>query len=520
MNKKKFPIGLSALKEMRDGYYYIDKTAFVAMLTNQGKYYFLSRPRRFGKSLLLDTIKQAFLGNREIFKGLYLEHHWNWEKKHPVIHLNFASNQMTKTSDLVETKITELLEAIAADNHVTLRSGLYSTQLGRLIRDIYEKHQEKVVILVDEYDKPILDAITDISLAEEIRNILRGLYSVIKENDDKIQFAFLTGVSKFAKAGVCSGLNNLNDITYHKKYATICGYTQQELEHTFHSLITADDLPKIKAWYNGYYFLGDEGVYNPFSILCFLERGKHFSNYWFATGTPTFLVDLVKQRRFYFPNLEHVKISEDDLQSFDIETLPLIPLLLQTGYLTIQSEQHHGSKIFFTLTYPNLEVRQSLNGSFAGMLVSLEKKNETDNAIYEAFAQHQFEQLKDIFTSLFAAIPHDWYRNNNIQYYEGFYCATVYAYFMGLGYPAIAEDVTSQGRVDLTVILDDCIVIMEFKLAKHDDAHKDAQSGLQQIKDKHYADKYVAHKKPIYLLALSFDTGKRNVRECAIELLP
>jgi hypothetical protein len=336
---------------------------------------------------------------------------------------------------------------------------------------------------------------------------------VIKEHDDKIQFAFLTGVSKFAKAGVFSGLNNLNDITYDEQYSTICGYTQQELETTFKAHLIPEDLPKIKAWYNGYYFLGNEGVYNPFSILNYFSKDKRFSNYWFASGTPTFLIELIKQRQFYIPNLEKSEVSEDDLESFEIEELPLLSLLLQTGYLTIKSVKQQGARLLYELSYPNLEVRLSLNDSLARMSVSHETKNSIYSAMNTALTEQHFEKMKDIFTHLFASIPHDWYRNNNIQNYEGFYCATVYSYFMGLGYQTIAEDVTSQGRIDLTIILDESIVIMEFKLIRNDNA----ASAMQQIKNKHYADKYLSYQKPIYLLALSFDPEKRNVEECIFE---
>ncbi|MBP9727482.1 MAG: ATP-binding protein [Gammaproteobacteria bacterium] len=511
---KKFPIGISTLEKIQSGnFYYVDKTAFVEKLAGQGQYYFLSRPRRFGKSLIIDTLKQAFLGNREIFKGLYLEHHWDWETKYPAIHISFASNQQQTAEYRVEDKITSLLLSNAEMYELNLRGKSYSEQFSFLIQDLQAKYKKKVVILVDEYDKPILDAITDISIAHETRNSLRSFYSVIKEHDDKIQFAFLTGVSKFAKAGVFSGLNNLNDITYDEQYSIICGYTQQELEHTFQALLTPEELPEIKAWYNGYYFLGNEGVYNPFSILNYFAKGKRFSSYWFASGTPTFLIELFRQRRFYIPNLERARISENELESFEIDQLSLLPLLLQTGYLTIKSYQRSGARVSYTLTYPNLEVRHSLNDSLTQMSVSSEVKNQTYAAMDQALSQHHFEKMKDIFTCLFASIPHDWYRNNNIQNYEGFYCATVYSYFMGLGYKAIAEDVTSQGQIDMTIILDNSIVIMEFKLTPRGNA----QSALAQIKDRHYADKYLADKKPIYLLALSFNPEKRNVEECIFE---
>jgi len=512
---KKFPIGLSTLGEIVSyGYYYVDKTPFVDQLTSTGKYYFLSRPRRFGKSLLLDTLKQAFLGNKALFKGLHLEHHWDWKQHYPVIHISFASNQKESAKYTLEDKIAAILDVNAKNYGVLLRGKGYSDQFANLIYDIYQKSNQKVVVLVDEYDKPILDAISDIAVAENMRDILRGFYSVIKDNDDKLQFVFLTGVTKFAKAEIFSGLNNLNDITYNPNYTTICGYTQMELENTFAGLFTSTELPKIKEWYNGYCFSGNEGVYNPFSILNFFANNKQFGNYWFTSGTPSFLIQLLQQQKFYIPNLEKIEMNASGIQSFNIEAIPLVPLLLQTGYLTIKSTRLRGTVTMYTLGYPNFEVRQSLNDCLAEMNVAEPVKDLTYNALNTALTEQRFDNISQILTSLFAAIPHDWYCNNNIQHYEGFYCATVYCYLMGLGYIAIAEDVTSQGKIDMTVILDESIVIMEFKLT----TNGDAQSALTQIKNQHYADKYLSYQKPIYLLGISFDPDKRNVRECVFEL--
>lgn len=511
---KNFPVGIAGLdKIINDGYYYVDKTAFVERLAAKGGYYFLSRPRRFGKSLFINTLKQAFTGNQNLFKGLYLEHHWDWHKKHPVIHISFASNEQETSSYTLKDKITALLQLIAEHYAVVLRGESHSDQFSFLINDLQLKFNQKVVVLVDEYDKPILDAITDLNAAARARQLLSSFYSVLKDNDEKLQFVFLTGVSKFAKAGIFSGLNNLNDITYDPAYATICGYTQTELENTFAERLTNEDLPKIKLWYNGYYFMSNESVYNPFSVLNFLAKNKHYANYWFESGTPTFLVNLLQQQHFYIPDLENIEITDNDLQSFEIEKLPLVILLLQTGYLTIKKSRRRGEINIHVLTYPNLEVRQSLNDRLATMNVSETTKNKAYSALDNAFTQQRFEQIGQIFSSIFAAIPHDWYRNNNIQHYEGFYCATVYCYLMGLGYNAIAEDVTSQGKIDMTVFLDHSIVILEFKLK----ANGDAKSALTQIKQQGYANKYLRKQKPIYLLGISFDPETRNVYDFAFE---
>ncbi|HCY38976.1 MAG TPA: hypothetical protein DHV02_03860 [Neisseriales bacterium] len=517
---KKLPIGISTLSEIRatdKNYTYVDKTRHIARLVENSKYYFLSRPRRFGKSLFIDTLKQAFLGNKELFSGLYLEHNWDWTKQYPVLHFSFGQGSLRNREEL-DNKIHQFLDVYHKELGV---ESIYPDVSGRftyLIREIANKYASKVVILIDEYDKPILDNINNLSIAQELRDGLKNFYSVIKESDEYVKFALLTGVSKFSKVSLFSGLNILDDLTLDRRYADICGYTQSELEATFAEYLAAGKVNKVelKRWYNGYNFAGSEEqkVYNPFDILLFFSKNYEYRNYWFETATPTFLVKLLQEKHYFVPNLERLVISDNQLSSFDIENIPLITLLFQTGYLTIERPTKIGTQYAYVLRYPNLEVKASLNNSLLEIGVAGVDKNEYSYSLSTAFNENNFAQLKNIFTSHFAAIPNDWYRNNNIADYEGFYASVIYSYLAALGYDLIAEDVTNHGKIDLTLKMPDKIIIVEFKLSKHGDAAE----AIAQIKNKEYADKYVAENKPIYLIGISFDSDSRNVVDFACEL--
>ncbi|OGT52448.1 MAG: hypothetical protein A3E84_03355 [Gammaproteobacteria bacterium RIFCSPHIGHO2_12_FULL_42_13] len=511
--KKGLPIGVSTLEKIvENNYLYIDKTAFIEKLAQGGGYYFLSRPRRFGKSLFLDTLKQAFLGNKDLFKGLYLETHWNWDKKRPVIHFDFGSTSAYDNENTLTEAIWNVLRLSAQQYDIHLENLTISIAFHELIRKISEKTNSQVVILVDEYDKPILDVITDEPQALIMREILKGLYSVIKANDAYLRFVFLTGVTKFSKVGLFSGLNNLNEITLHSDYADICGYTQTELEKEFHEYLIDNNVDKIKLklWYNGYNFAGSETqkVYNPFDILLFLSSYGEYKSYWFETGSPSFLIKLIQQNKYYFPEMENTELLETSLSSFDVNQIELTSLLFQTGYLTIKEKITMGAMLGYVLGYPNLEVKASLNDRLLTIGTTGEIKNAVFRKLLNCIQSSDLSQLSVVFQSHFASIPHDWYRNNDMQRYEGFYASIVYSYFCALGYTVIAEDNTNTGQLDLTVILPDKVLILEFKLSKNGDA----ASALQQIKDKRYADKYQSEQKPIYLLGMSFDADTRNMQ--------
>ncbi|MDL1968883.1 MAG: AAA family ATPase, partial [Deltaproteobacteria bacterium] len=355
---KKYPIGIQSFEKIRSSnFYYVDKTEFVYNLVKEESgYYFLSRPRRFGKSLFLDTLHQAFAGRKKYFNGLFLENNWNWDEQLPVLHISFGAG-IFKDIDSLNSRFNYLLSRFAEKYKVKLKEKNISDRFDELVRKISEKQNQKVVILIDEYDKPILDNIDKPELAIEIREELKNFYSVIKDLDSYLQFVFLTGVSRFSKVSIFSGLNNLEDISLGRRYSAICGYTQNELEYVFKEPLKRVDLNAIKEWYNGYNFLG-EPVYNPFDVLLCLKTGE-FRTYWFETGTPSFLIKLLKENQYYIPSLELFEAGEGLLGSFEIEHLEPETLLFQTGYLTIKKKISLGSRKSYLLGFPNLEVRMS-----------------------------------------------------------------------------------------------------------------------------------------------------------------
>lgn len=516
---KKLPIGLSSFAEIiTENYVYIDKTRHIYNMVDNGKFYFLSRPRRFGKSLLIDTIKQAFLGNRELFEGLYLEHNWDWGTVYPVLHFNFADGDLRSPKEL-DITINNFLDRYYQKYKIVNNTdnSVISIKFSNLIESLAAQYN-KVVILIDEYDKPILDNITDSTLATEMRRKLRGFYSVIKAQDVNLKFAILTGESKFSKISLFSELNNLDDITLDARYADICGYNQSELEYSFQKHLEAGNVDRtlLKKWYNGYNFLGSaaQKVYNPFDILLFISKGYHYHNYWFETATPTFLVKMIEKNNYYIPDLEDVLISDKQLSAFDIDNMPVTNLLFQTGYLTIRDRATIGTQAAYHLTYPNLEVKASLNDSLLEMGILPETKNSNVAKLSQILLVNQFEKLQIILNSHFASIPHDWYRNNNIETYEGFYASVVYSYFAALGYDLIAEDVTNRGKIDLTIIMPDKILIIEFKL----DKYGSAEEAIAQIIVNNYPQKYLSNNLPIYLIGMSFDAVKRNLAEIKVQV--
>jgi len=504
---KKLPLGISTFSEIvGEGYAYVDKTKFVHELAEGGKYYLLSRPRRFGKSLFVDTLKEAFEGNREPFRGLWLHDRWDWERKHPVVHVSFGAGVLGSREEL-EEKVREVLEANQRRLGVSCRFSSSSGRFQELVVEACRKYGRRTVVLVDEYDKPILDNLEEPSRALELRQGLRNLYSVLKDTDACIELVFLTGVSKFSKVSLFSGLNNLDDITLDSRYATLCGYTEPEMLEAFAPRLEGKDLDEIRRWYDGYSWLG-ERVYNPFSILNYLRK-EDFRNYWFETGTPAFLVDLFKKKRYYLPQAECIEASESMIGAFDVDFIEPENLLFQTGYLTIEGRRRAGSKTFYKLRYPNLEVKASLS-DYVLNLYSYDNalKERAQLQIYEALREGRPDSLKAVFHALFSSIPADWYRRNKLAAYEGYYASLFYCYFTALGLEVVAEDATSHGRIDMTVKLPPKAYVLEFKVV---DIDKTEGSALQQIKDKGYADKYRSRFPEIYLVGLEFDRAERNI---------
>jgi len=516
---KKLPIGIQTFRVIREGNYcYVDKTPLIARLVDEGRYYFLSRPRRFGKSLLVDTLAEAFAGTRELFASLYLEHNWDWENKSPVIRLDYSGAVLQSASRLAE-KTNQRLDDQAALYELVLERNDPADRFDELIRRLHTLTGRQVVILVDEYDKPILDNITLPVVARELREGLKNIYSVIKSQDACLRFVLLTGVSKFSKVSLFSGLNNLKDITLDQRYATLCGYTEADLDESFGEHLAGVDRVELRRWYNGYSFLG-EPVYNPFDILLYLDN-REFRNYWFESGTPTFLVELLKERRFYLPEVETLEAGEELLGSFDVDCIEPETLLFQTGYVTILERRRLGVLYKYYLGYPNLEVKMSMTRALLNAYTpDQQEKERLQNRLFLALEKNDIDAIEGIFHAFFASIPHDWYRKNEIAGYEGYYASVVYCYFAALGLDVRPEEATNKGRIDMSVRFAGRVYLFEFKVNEIGGP----DSAMAQLKARKYHEKFLEPGESgavpeIYLIAVEFSRKDRNVTDFTWEKL-
>ena len=502
---KKLPIGIQTFSDIRTGNYYCyaDKTPIIHKLVEDGKFYFLSRPRRFGKSLLVDTIAEAFKGNKELFNGLYLENHWDWHQKNPVVKIDFAQGIMESRQQL-DNNIQAMLNVAAAEHNVELTQAETHLRFAELIRKLHQETDQQVVVLVDEYDKPILDNITNLEKATEQREGLRNFYSVLKAQGAHLRFVMLTGVSKFSKVSLFSGLNNLKDITLNKRFGAICGYTHTELQTVFSEYLEDANLAQVKEWYNGYNFLA-EPVYNPFDVLLYLDTYE-FKPYWFETGTPTFLVDLIHQKGFRAARLEHLEITDTFMGSFDVDAIEPEPLLFQTGYLTILKSESYPGGILYTLGFPNHEVRYAFNNALLLKLSHIgQGQDEHKIALMRVLQSGNLDDLKQIFAAFFDSIPNEWYRKNDIANYEGYYCSVVYCYFAALGLDVRPEESNNNGIIDMVVRFENKVYVIEFKVNELTDKGR----ALAQIKDKNYHQKFTGQE--TYLIGVEFSKIERNI---------
>ncbi len=503
---KKLPIGIQTFREIRtDNYAYVDKTGIAVDLVDRYKYVFLSRPRRFGKSLFLDTLHNLFEGNKELFDGLAAEKSYDWSKGYPVIRISFAEGSF-RTPASLQRSVMSAVRKNAKRLGVSVESPEPSLCFAQLIEEVSEKYDSQVVILVDEYDKPILDNIDSPDMRHEARDTLRDFYSSIKSNDGYIRFAFLTGVSKFSRVSVFSGINNIEDISLAPEFATICGYTQSDLETVFAKHLEGTDMEKVKEWYDGYYFMGDH-VYNPFDILLFLRGNQQFESYWFESGTPAFLVKLLAQRHFFLPELTKIKAGKELLSSFDIENISPITLLFQTGYLTIKDVLQVGDIIQYSLGFPNLEVSSAFTNSLLDCFAPPESKSDVQTKVYLALNNGNMEQFKAAIHALFAAVPYHNYSRNEIARYEGFYASVIFAWLASSHLVLSVEDCTNKGRIDMRVETEDFIYLIEFKV------DMPGEKALSQMKTKGYAEQYQTKGKKITLIGIGFSSEERNVTE-------
>jgi hypothetical protein len=498
---KLLPIGISDFKKLREGgYIYIDKTEYIYRMIKEGAgYYFLSRPRRFGKSLLLSTIRYLFEGKRELFKGLYIDEKWNWEEIYPVIRISFAKD--IKRKEDLKGRIREELEKNYERNGEEMEEGKKDegSLLEKLVIKINKKKRKQVVVLIDEYDKPILDVIENKKEAQEVRKELKGFYSVLKDLDEYIRFVIITGVSKFSKVSLFSGLNQLEDISLSKEYGNICGYTQEELEIYFKEYLEGVNIEEVREWYNGYNFLGDR-LYNPFDILLYL-KSKMFKNYWYETGKTEFLFKLLKKKDYQLPFLNKEYYTNEILEKFDLEYIGIEALMYQTGYLTIKEVKRIEEEEVYVLDYPNREVRQSFNRELLYYITG-EYQSDRTSKLKIALIEEDMEEIRKQIEVFLETISYEVLKNENV------YQAAIYGLMYGMGYEVEIEDRTIKGRIDLTLMINrKKVYIIELKLIEKE---KEKGKAIRQIEEREYYKKYLNYEK-VYIVGIEINKNKKQI---------
>ena len=536
---RKLPIGIQSFEKLRrDEYLYIDKTPFIWKLVQTSSPYFLSRPRRFGKSLFLSTLAAYFLGQKELFKGLYLEkaeeeqavleNRAAWQE-YPVFYLDFNIGQYLESEALSERLDSLLQEQESLYGILVAKEeeSFYASRFERLLKATYQQTGKQVVILVDEYDKPLLQTmVVNEALNEQYRNELKAFYSVIKTCDEYIRFAFLTGVTKFSKISIFSDLNNLRDISLEKHYAGICGMSQKELEANFQpeiqvladsqDLTYQETLTALQQWYDGYCFApAGEGMYNPFSLLNAFAK-ERFGSYWFETGTPTFLVNYLKEAHYFIPDLDgQVVLTESELQTYRAIAQEPFPILFQSGYLTIK--EYIKEARLYRLGFPNDEVRY---GFLENLLpaYTVVPFGETGKSVWqfvEDVRKGNVNGFMERMQSLIAGVSYDNFSSKELKLREQNYQTAVYLIFKLMGQFVQTEVHCSMGRADCVVITIDTVYIFEFKLS----GNGSAEDALEQIKENAYAAKYKTDGKKIVLIGAGFEEATRTIKNWKVEQL-
>jgi hypothetical protein len=506
----KLPIGIQDFVGIReDGYHYVDKTAVIHRLLTSGKVFFLSRPRRFGKSLLCSTFGAIFNARRDLFKGLAIDTlDWKW-KKHPVIRLDLNADVVSSGAALCNT-LTFLLQLNADEYEVALSGSTPALQLLGLIVTLMRKTGEKVVVIIDEYDKPLLSTIDRPELHDEIRTVLKGFYGVLKQSDANLAFIFLTGVTKFSQVSVFSDLNQLQDISMDARFCDICGIRQDELERDFAEEVThyalekkiteQEYLDKLLKWYNGYHFSKmDVSVYNPFGLLNHFATGD-FEPYWFSTGTPTFLLKLIENQDIDIRNLEKFELTAEDFGDYRKDKIQAIPVLYQAGYLTITG--YDPRRNMYTLDYPNDEVRISFAKALADRYAYAPEFQRSALVVdfANALEEGNVEGFMTALIPFFAGIPYDLNDQTERHYQVVFYLV-----FRMLGQYCETKVKSAIGRADAIVTAGDYVYCFEFKL------NGTAEEALAQIDSKGYLTPYTGSSKKLVKVGVEFDREKRNV---------
>ena len=511
--RRKLPIGIQSFRTIRErNCYYVDKTPLIRHLVDQGDYYFLSRPRRFGKSLLVDTLRSLFEGSEELFRGLDIHGHWDWSETHPVVRLSF-DGKYNQPED-VERSVLNQLAIIERNAGLTLSPALDTgpERFQDLLDRLHHATGRQVVVLVDEYDKPILDVLEDPDLAKANRDYLRGFYGIIKGSAEHVRFVLVTGVSMFSKVSLFSGLNNLRNISLDPNYATICGYTDRDLDTVFAPELPGLDREEVRHWYNGYHWLGDEKLYNPFDLLLLFET-RNFEAHWFETGSPTFLFRMMMEREVSPMELEHRTTDARQLSRFDVGEIGIDALLFQTGYLTITGEERRGPRTLYTLDYPNFEVQQSLNDGLLGYVTGkIDETADQGDELGRLLVANDFDGFADHLRSFFAGIPYQWQGANSPARYEAWYAGMLYACFRTIGLDLRVEDSSGRGRADMVVLHGGQVFLLEFKMAEAEgDTEETLNRAMVQMRDRGYGEKYRDRREPIHLIGLAFGGAERNL---------
>ena len=532
MNARRvMPVGEQSFEDLRSRRcVYVDKTQYIYNLVSGSKFYFLSRPRRFGKSLLLSTLEAYFLGKKDLLKGLYLEQaepelaasedRPPWEE-HPVLYLDLSDNN----NKFPQTHSINLNDQLSGWEKIygTAPSEVdFTTRFRGVIRRAYEQTGQQVVLLVDEYDEPLLDTLQIPGLHADIRDTLHGFYSVIKGSSKYLRFVFLTGVTRFVKMGIFSSLNNLNDITMTPAYSGICGITETELKTNFAPEIEAlaiklqrsseQTLSLLKRRYDGYLFSEEgENVYNPFSLLRVFDA-NYVDDYWYETGTPTFLVEKLKKERLYFPNFEKgIIVERTKLKAYNTDSQEVIPVLFQAGYLTIKA--YRAVEEDYVLGFPNDEVKYSFLGNIQPILAPL-PESETGASVWkfrQAIETGDVELMMENIEAILTGIPYD--NINEVRYRERDAQVALYIIFTLIGKSVETEVHNLKGRADIIVHAHEVIYILELKLW----SAGTPEEAIAQIRSQEYATRYKGTHKRILLIGASFDQEKRNIGAWKVE---
>ncbi|MBQ7501341.1 AAA family ATPase [bacterium] len=515
---RELPIGIQSFEILRrDGLLYVDKTARLLDLIEHGRIYFLSRPRRFGKSLTLSTLEAMFSGREELFSGLAAENWVKEQKEHPypVVRFDMSALGDPATAEELNSAIIEELENIAEDKGVKICS---SASCGRTLKNLIRelcRDRGSAVVLIDEYDKLILDNIGDLNKAEAMREVLRSFYTVLKSCDEYLRFVFITGISKFSKVGVFSAMNNLLDISLMEKYSDIVGYTQHELEKYFDEWIsfTAEQRGKerteilscMKEYYDGFSFDGSTRLYNPYSILSYFRTGE-FNNYWYESGSPSFIVEWMKERHIKEPDeYRHTVVKSDFLSSQEIEYASPASFLFQSGYLTIENKQEQ----LLTLDYPNREVLDSLSSMYLKLIYKVEGYALLGNEIWKALRKGDLKRIADLYNTALTGIPYDdYFKNRNEFWYRSLFVMLL----RGAGIIAYSEPHTSKGCADIVIQFNKLTVVIEFKFAaKSSEVPLKKLEGEEQMKNRLYADNYAGEGRDVKTAVFVADDELRQI---------